>query len=65
MRKAFFDCDTIKRNIDKRINVTTVFYESKLMHEYQFNLSTTHEDERGYSLETLVEVFKFLEEIYL
>lgn len=44
------------------IEVTSIFYEADLLHEYQFNLSTIHEDGRNYAMETLAIVLDFLEE---
>ncbi len=46
------------------VDVTTVFYETNLMHEYQFYLSTVHEDGTNYGMETLAEVLSYLERIF-
>lgn len=47
------------------VDVTTVFYEAELAHEYQFNLSTINEDGKNYGMLTLEEVLTFLNNLNL
>lgn len=46
------------------VDVTTVFYDAELGHEYQFYLSTVHEDGTNYGMETLSAVFNYLEAVF-
>lgn len=45
------------------VEVTEVYYEAELSHEYQFNLSTINEDGNNYGMMTLEKVLLFLDNL--
>ncbi|MCR1808779.1 alpha/beta hydrolase [Haploplasma modicum] len=49
--------------IEKDVLVKSVYYDTKLTHEYQFNLSTINNDGRNYGMETLNELLLYLQSL--
>ena len=49
--------------IEKEVLVKSVYYDAKLTHEYQFNLSTINNDGRNYGMETHNELLLYLQSL--
>ena len=54
--------DLVSKMREKGIEVTDIFYEAELTHEYQFNLGTIHEDGNNYAQMTFEQLKIFLKD---